>query len=196
MFSHLLESLIYNNLETKIKAVKVSAGAISACLEKFRSDSHPSVLSRPTGISLFRQSPRAICKDYELLVMSCCLMQLLDSVGQNQKLERLMGLEKVLERSSSCSFECDWTRLLRFWCKLWPPMPVPVRFPSSCKPWKKISLNQKSNGLFFSCCCTSMEIDCVLVNWNYWITFFSWCTSILWRAMMFSTAKKKKNVRM
>jgi hypothetical protein len=36
VFTHLLESLIYNNLETKIKSVKVSAAAISACLEKFR----------------------------------------------------------------------------------------------------------------------------------------------------------------
>ncbi|CAF0755863.1 unnamed protein product [Adineta ricciae] len=78
VFSHLLESLIYNNLETKIKSVKVSAAAISACLEKFR------------------QSPITVCKNYELLVMSCCLMQLLDSVSQNQKLERLIGLEKIL----------------------------------------------------------------------------------------------------
>jgi hypothetical protein len=36
VFTHLLESLIYNNLETKIKSVKVSAAAISACLEKFK----------------------------------------------------------------------------------------------------------------------------------------------------------------
>ena len=36
VFTHLLESLIYTNLETKIKSVKVSAAAISACLEKFR----------------------------------------------------------------------------------------------------------------------------------------------------------------
>ncbi|CAF0775275.1 unnamed protein product [Adineta ricciae] len=78
VFTHLLESLIYNNLETKIKSVKVSAAAISACLEKFR------------------QSPITVCKNYELLVMSCCLMQLLDSVSQNQKLERLIGLEKIL----------------------------------------------------------------------------------------------------
>jgi hypothetical protein len=27
--------------------------------------------------------------------MSCCLMQLMDSVSQNQKIERLIGLEKV-----------------------------------------------------------------------------------------------------
>ncbi|UJR13811.1 hypothetical protein I4U23_000822 [Adineta vaga] len=78
VFTHLLESLIYNNLETKIKPVKVSAAAISACLEKFR------------------QSPITVCKNYELLVMSCCLMQLLDSVSQNQKIERLAGLEKIL----------------------------------------------------------------------------------------------------
>ena len=103
IFTHLLESLIYNNLETKIKAVKVSAGAISACLEKFRSDLNLSVRSVPTDMSISRQSPIAISKDYELLVMSCCLMQLLDSVSQNQKLERLMGLEKVPERTSSCS---------------------------------------------------------------------------------------------
>ncbi len=36
VFTHLLESLIYNNLETKIKSIKVSAAAISACLEKFK----------------------------------------------------------------------------------------------------------------------------------------------------------------
>ncbi|CAF1342799.1 unnamed protein product [Rotaria sordida] len=78
VFTHLLESLIYNNLETKIKPVKVSAAAISACLEKFK------------------QSPKVICKNYELLVISCCLMQLMDSISQNQKMERLIGLEKIL----------------------------------------------------------------------------------------------------
>ncbi|CAF1335602.1 unnamed protein product [Rotaria sordida] len=77
VFTHLLESLIYNNLETKIKPVKVSAAAISACLEKFK------------------QSPKVICKNYELLVISCCLMQLMDSISQNQKMERLIGLEKT-----------------------------------------------------------------------------------------------------
>ncbi|CAF3755868.1 unnamed protein product [Adineta steineri] len=78
VFTHLLESLIYNNLETKLKSVKVSAAAISACLEKFR------------------QSPITVCKNYELLVMSCCLMQLMESISQNQKIERLVGLEKIL----------------------------------------------------------------------------------------------------
>ncbi|CAF1046644.1 unnamed protein product [Rotaria sp. Silwood1] len=78
VFTHLLESLIYNNLETKIKPMKVSAAAISACLEKFR------------------HSPKVMCKNYELLVLSCCLMQLMDSISQNQKMERLIGLEKIL----------------------------------------------------------------------------------------------------
>lgn len=44
---------------------------------------------------LDRQSPVSVCKNYELLIMSCCLMQLMDAVSQNQKVERLIGLEKV-----------------------------------------------------------------------------------------------------
>ena len=51
--------------------------------------------------ALPRQSPIAICKNYELLVLSCCLMQLLDSVSTNQKIERLMGLEKVRRETLS-----------------------------------------------------------------------------------------------
>ncbi|CAF3590592.1 unnamed protein product [Rotaria socialis] len=78
VFTHLLESLIYNNLETKIKSVKVSTAAISACLEKFR------------------QAPKVLCKNYELLVISCCLMQIMESIDENQNFERLIGLERIL----------------------------------------------------------------------------------------------------
>lgn len=97
VFTHLLESLIYNNLETKIKPVKVSAAAISACLEKFRFVVRYCFSSFVSIIRLFlySQSPISICKNYELLIMSCCLMQLLDSVSQNQRIERIFGLEKV-----------------------------------------------------------------------------------------------------
>ena len=40
--------------------------------------------------------------------MSCCLMQLLDSVSQNQKFERLIGLEKVFKRTLKIEW---WLRL-------------------------------------------------------------------------------------
>lgn len=44
--------------------------------------------------------------------MSCALMQLLDSVGENQKIERLLGLEKVWNVSfDRTMFDIDQTSL-------------------------------------------------------------------------------------
>ncbi|CAF0744883.1 unnamed protein product [Didymodactylos carnosus] len=81
IFTRLLEALIYNNLETKVKAAKVSAAAISMCLEKFK------------------QSPSTVVKCYELLILSSCLMHVMDNNYELQKLDRLSALEKIIVQS-------------------------------------------------------------------------------------------------